>query len=122
MVVPMLNIGTRNVVYNNQTKEAAKIETAKMKLFRNIADYTKKEQVRNTKIREELSIFIQNAKTIKSRSQWNYHAHRMEDSRIAKEVVTYDPKRRGSIGRLQLRWRDQPALQEVGTDHVWYNP
>jgi hypothetical protein len=48
--------------------------------------------------------------------------HRMEDMRIAKKILTYNPKRKRNIGRPQLRWRDQQTLQEDGTDHVWPNP
>jgi hypothetical protein len=52
-------------IYKNQ---AAKIETAEMKFLRSVAGYTRKDQIINTKIREELNIFNLNAKIIKSRS------------------------------------------------------
>jgi hypothetical protein len=39
-----------------------------MKFFRSVAGYTRKDQKRNTKIREELNIFNLNAKIIKSKS------------------------------------------------------
>jgi hypothetical protein len=38
-------------------KEEARIKTAEMKFFRNVAGYIKKDQIRNTKIRERLKIF-----------------------------------------------------------------
>jgi hypothetical protein len=41
----------------------------------------------------------------------------MEDRRIPKTLQTYNPKRRQSIGRPQLRWRDQHTRKEDGTDH-----
>jgi hypothetical protein len=48
-----------------------KIETAEIKL--SAAGYSRKDQIRNTKIREELNIFNLNNKILKSRSQWKYH-------------------------------------------------
>jgi hypothetical protein len=38
--------------------------------LRRVAGYTRKGQIRNTKIKEELNIFNLNTKIIKSRSQW----------------------------------------------------
>jgi hypothetical protein len=60
-------------------KQEAKTETAEMKFLRSVAGYIRKDQIENTKIREELNIFNLNAKSIKSRSQWKNHVQRMED-------------------------------------------
>jgi hypothetical protein len=115
MVVPALT-------YGSETWAITTIETAEMKFLRSVAGYTRKSQIRHTKIREERNIFNINNKIIKSRSQWKYHVQRMEDRRIPKKIRTYSPKSKPNIGRQQLRWRDQHTLQEVGTDHVWPNP
>jgi hypothetical protein len=72
--------------------QEAKIKTAEMKFLRSVAGYTRKDQMRNTKIREELNIFILKAKIITSRSQRKYHAQRMEDRRIVRKYLTRDPK------------------------------
>jgi hypothetical protein len=42
-----------------ERKQEANIETAEMKFLRNVGDYTEKDQIRNTNIREELNILIQ---------------------------------------------------------------
>jgi hypothetical protein len=93
-----------------------------MKFLRSVAGDTRKDRIRNTKIKEELSIFNLNDKIIKSRSHWRYHVHRMEGRRTPEKILTYDRKRKGNIGRPQLRWRYQHTLQENGTDYVWSNP
>jgi hypothetical protein len=54
-------------------KHKTKTETAEMKFFGSVAAYTRKNQIRTTKIREELNIFNLNNAILKSRSQWNYH-------------------------------------------------
>jgi hypothetical protein len=46
----------------------SKIETAEIKLLRSVAGSTRKDQIRNTKIKEEVNIFNLNAKIIKSRA------------------------------------------------------
>jgi hypothetical protein len=53
--------------YNKKKKEA-KIETAEMKIFISVAAYTRKDQIRNTKVREELDILNLNNKILKSKS------------------------------------------------------
>jgi hypothetical protein len=93
-----------------------------MKVLTSIAGYTRKDQIRNTKIREDLNILNINNKILKSRSQWKYHVQRMEDRRILKKIPTYNPKRKGNIGRPQLRWKDQHTLQQDGTDLAWPYP
>jgi hypothetical protein len=89
-----------------------------MKYLRSAADYTRKDPIENTKIREELNILNVNDETIKSSSRWKYHVLRMEDRRISKKVLTCNPKRRRNVGCPQLRWRDQHIIQEDGTGHA----
>jgi hypothetical protein len=38
-----------------------------------VAGYTRKDQIRNTRIGEKLNIFNASNKILKSRSQWKYH-------------------------------------------------
>jgi hypothetical protein len=78
-------------------KQEAKIETAEMKFLRSVAGYITKGQIRNTKIREELNIFNLNAKIIKSRPEWKYHLQRMEGRRIAKKILTHEPRRTPTV-------------------------
>jgi sulfur carrier protein ThiS len=72
------------VEYNEKT--GRKIETAEMNFFRTVSGYTIMDQIRNTKITEELSIFYLNNQILKSRSQWKYHALRIEDRWIQKKI------------------------------------
>jgi hypothetical protein len=62
--------------YNNNKKKEkdVKIVTAEMNVLSSAADYIRKDEIRNTKIREELNIFNLNDKIIKSRSQCKYRA------------------------------------------------
>jgi hypothetical protein len=63
-----------------------------MDFLRSMAGYTRKEQIRNTRIREELAIFNINNKILKSRSnsEGSFNIH---------------PKRRRNNGRPQIQRR-----------------
>jgi hypothetical protein len=56
--------------HKKKTRWGKKTGTAEMKFFRSVAGYTMKDQIGNTKIREELNIFNLNNKTLISRSKW----------------------------------------------------
>jgi hypothetical protein len=66
MAVPTLTYGSE-IWTITKKKQEEKIETAEIKFLKRVAGYRRKDQIRNTEIREELNIF--NAKIIKSRSQ-----------------------------------------------------
>jgi hypothetical protein len=53
--VPALTYGSE--IWAITKKQEGKIETAEMKFLRSVAGYTRKGQIRNTTIREELNIF-----------------------------------------------------------------
>jgi hypothetical protein len=114
--VAVLTLTCGSEILIERTKEAAKAETAEMKSLRCVAGCTKKDQIRNTKIMEELNIFYLNNKILKFSLQWKYHVQRMKDWRIPKKIVTC------ILGCPQLSWGDLYALQEDGTDNVWPNP
>jgi hypothetical protein len=106
---PTLKYGS--VIWTIRKKnQEAKVETTEMKFLKNVAGYIGKDQIRSTKIREELNIFNLNAKVIKSKSTWLYHVQRMEEKRIPKKVPSYNRKRKRNMGCSPLRWRDQHTL------------
>jgi hypothetical protein len=94
-----------------------------MKSLRSIAVYTRKDQIGNTKIREELKIFNLKNTILKSRSSGNITCNEWKTGRqIPMKILTCNAKRERNIGRPPLRWRNQYNFQGDGTDHVWPNP
>jgi hypothetical protein len=73
------------------TKWESKIETSEIIFFRSVADYTRKDQIRNTTVGEQLSVFNLSNIILKPRSQVKHHVLRMEDRRIPKTNVTHNP-------------------------------
>jgi hypothetical protein len=77
----------------SRLKKEASIETAEIKFCSSAAGYIRKDQMRNTKIREDLNVFNLN-QNFKIQSQWKYYVLRMEDTRIPKKILSYNAKRR----------------------------
>jgi hypothetical protein len=46
----------------------------------------------------------------------------MEDRRIPKKILTYNPKRKRNMGRSQLKWRALHTFHEDGRYAAWPNP
>jgi hypothetical protein len=87
-----------------------------MKLL-SVAGYTRKEQIKNTKIKEKRNIFNLNNKILKSRSQWQYHILRMEHKTYSgKNNVNTAPQKKTKHRAPTVKWRGQHAHQEGGTD------
>jgi hypothetical protein len=77
-------------MHYNEKKRKAKIEAAERKFLKIVAGYARKDQIRSTKIGEELSIFNLNDTIIKSRSQLKYQVQQIKDRRIPNKILTYN--------------------------------
>jgi hypothetical protein len=89
MAVPVLLHGCENWALNRVDRR--KIETAEMKFLRRVAGYTVRDEVRNTTVREELQIFNIGERIQSRKIEWHEHLSRMEQQRIAQQVVFYKP-------------------------------
>jgi hypothetical protein len=67
------------------------------------------DQIRNTVIRNELTIFSVNNRIQNNRLNWIYHVGRMAPERIPKQLMGYAPGGTRSIGRSKSRRKDQPV-------------
>jgi hypothetical protein len=70
-----------------------------MKFLRRTAGYTKLDKKRNMEIIRELKINSVLEHTDQNRSNWQQHVQRMERSRIPRQLMTYCPKGKISLGR-----------------------
>jgi hypothetical protein len=59
-----------------------------MTCLRSVAGYTRKDQIKNKKIEEEIIIFNLSNNIQNSRSHWKYHALQMEERRIPRTIFT----------------------------------
>jgi hypothetical protein len=72
--------------YGSEIWTITKNRNCRDKSLRSVAGYTRKDQIRSTKIREELNMFNVNNKILKSKSQWKYHFLGMEHRQIPKKI------------------------------------
>jgi hypothetical protein len=77
-----------------------------MKFLRRTAGYTKLDKKRNTEILRELKINPVLEHTEQYSNNWKQHVQRMDRSRIPRQMMTYRPKCKRSLGRPLKRWRE----------------
>jgi hypothetical protein len=77
-----------------------------MKFLRRTAGYTKLDKKRNTEILTELKINSVLEHIDKYTNNWNQHVQRMDQSRIPRQIMTYRPKGKRSLGTPLKRWRE----------------
>jgi hypothetical protein len=77
-----------------------------MKFLRRVAGYTVRDEVTNTTIRKELQIFNTGERIQSRKIEWHEHLLRMEQQRIAQQVMFYKPIGYRDNGRPRRRWED----------------
>ncbi|KAG1663996.1 hypothetical protein GQR58_020042 [Nymphon striatum] len=71
------------------TNDKSRIQAAEMKYFRRVLDKTRRDQLRNVRIREELNCEPLLNKIRKAQLRWFGHVNRMTDEKISKEALEY---------------------------------
>jgi hypothetical protein len=74
------------------------------KFLRKTAGYTKLDKKRNTEILRELKINSALEHIDQYRNNWKQHEQRMDWSHIPRQMMTYRPKGKRSLGRPLERW------------------
>lgn len=99
------------------TTAETKIQAAEMKVLRLIRGVTKRDKMRNTRIREDLKVpplleFIE-----KRRLQWFGHVKRMPQARYPNKYLAWRPEGKRPVGRPRKRWLDcvDKSLRKRGT-------
>ena len=105
MAVPVLLYGSE--FWTLTKKKEKMIETAEMRLLRNIAGYTRLDRKRNEDIRKQLNIFKLTDKIEIYRRKWIEHVQRMPEDRIPKIITNYKPTGKRNVGRPRKRWNEQ---------------
>jgi hypothetical protein len=85
--------------------DRTRITASEMKFLRRTAGYTKLDKKRNTEILRELKINSVLEHTDQYRNNWK-HVQIMDRSRVPRQMMTYRPKGKRSLGRPLKRWRE----------------
>jgi hypothetical protein len=92
--------------------DRTRIIANEMKFPRRTAGYTKLDKKRNMEIIREFKINSVLEHTDQYRNNWQQHAQRMDRSRIPRQMMTYCPKGKISLGRpLKVAERPQQATE-----------
>lgn len=102
MAVPILTYGSESWVVKETDKR--KLQAAEMRFLRKVKGCTRRDQIRNEDIRQELGIYNLNEKIANQREQWKQHLSRMHVERIPAMVKNYKPQGKRDVGRPWRRW------------------
>ena len=91
-------------------RQSSKLQAAEMKFLRSALQKTKKDKIRNDRIREEMRVEKSlDLRIRESRLRWYGHVRRMEESRTAKKWLDKEIQGKRSRGRPCKRWKEQVA-------------
>uniref|UniRef100_A0A8D8XLX2 Endonuclease-reverse transcriptase n=1 Tax=Cacopsylla melanoneura TaxID=428564 RepID=A0A8D8XLX2_9HEMI len=83
-----------------------------MRMLRWMCGLTRKDRVRNEKIRETVKVGPLGKKIQESRMRWFGHVERRDESYIGKQVEKLVIEGKRKRGRPKMRWRDKKDLRE----------
>ena len=85
----------------------SRVQAAEMRFLRKIVGVTRLDQIRNTRIREELNLQPLLLEIEKSQLKYFGHARRMPPVRMVRQILDAVPTGRRPVGRPRQRWLDQ---------------
>ena len=101
---PTLLYGAESWPVNNKIEQ--KITAAEMKYLRRISNKTKRDMIRNTKIREDLKVKPITEYIETSQLKWYGHVKRMENKRLPKKIMETRMEGKRARGRPRTSWID----------------
>lgn len=93
-----------------------KLEVAEMRMLRWMCGLTRRDRVRNERIRETVKVGPLGKKVQESRLRWFGHVERRDECYLGKKVEKLNIGGKRKVGRPKLRWRDkvEEDLREKG--------
>lgn len=103
--VPTLTYGHEIWVVTERIR--SRIQAAEMRFLRGVAGITRRDRVRNTRVREALNVEQLLLRTERSMLRWFGHVVRMSPNRLPRRVMIAVPSGKRPLGRPRNRWLDQ---------------
>jgi hypothetical protein len=109
ILTPLLMYGAE--CWTTTTKTRSRIQAAEMRPLRTMIGKSRRDRVRNERVRERIGVCPVQKKIEKSQLRWLGHLERMDDQRVAKRCFQWVPEGRRPRGRPRKRWKDE--IEEV---------
>ena len=111
VIVPIAQYGTESLALMD--KHRSKLTGAEMKYLRRTVGKTRRDRVRNERIREEVNLRKSLIEVIEDRQlKWYGHTYRMPEERKPKQIMEMRTEGRIGRGRPRLKWED--TVERIG--------
>ena len=88
-----------------KTQAMTRLEAAEMRFLRSVKGYTRLDKIRREVMRRELEISgIQDVRS-EHKQNWINHLERIDNTRLLKHALNYEPRGRRDRGRPRKRWQ-----------------
>ena len=100
------------------TKTKSKVQAAEMRVLRLIRGVTRRDRLRNDRIRKDLGVTSVLEEVERSKLRWYGHVKRMEEDRKPRKYLEWKPQGRRPVGRPRKRWMEGvcDGLEKRGLD------
>ena len=90
-----------------KAKTTEKLNSTEMDFWRRSARISRKDKIRTTIIKQKMNVTRSLLDDIKTKQiQWYGHVQRMEEGRLPKEIMKWNPPGRKKRGRPKLTWAE----------------
>lgn len=110
-------------------KQESRIQATEMKILRAIIGKTKRDRIRNERVRREVGVIPLLRRIDVTKIRWWGHLERMQEDRLAKRRWEWTPDGRRPRGRPRKRWKESvqdsltrcglPAMEELHGRRLW---
>ena len=116
--LPIMTYGLETCTINR--RDSSRLQATEMKFLRTMLQKTRRDKVRNVKIRSEIQVKPLNETIATSRLKWFGHVKRMNPSRKARVWLEQDVEGKRPRGRPRTRWISQIKEDLQGRGVNWH--
>ena len=99
------------IIKRRRRRDKSRLQAAEMKFLRRSIGKTKRDKIRNTRIREKVKIDSVEQRIERNQLRWFGHLNRMQDKRIPKQI--FDCKQQGKLPRRRSRKMWGEVITEI---------